>query len=123
LAIPDIEETVAGLRRWTARHDPHVRAAVELLINDGYWLGREDFREAATSTGPAETWIRWEEARRFRILGGSTASPTQKMMLDVAIALGNDEYRLSRANDEQALAILGAVAAALALKVEVISGG
>ena len=111
--MADFDKTVTALRRWTKDHDPHVRAAVELLIWDGYWLRRKDFRSAAIGTGTTERWVRWDEAARFRTGPGATASSSELAILDVAVAIGNDRFKLSRMNDEQAGAIVKAFAAAL----------
>ena len=63
---PDQAALIAGLRAWTRGHDPHVRAAVELLIEHNVWLRRADFTQGCIfrsgrrcmSTGwpPAPSW-------------------------------------------------------------------
>jgi hypothetical protein len=112
--MADFDETVTGLRRWTKDRDPHVRAAVELLIAQGsYWLRREDFRAAAIGTDAAEMWVRWHEATQFRIGPGASASSSERAILDIAVTIGSDRFRLSRMNDEQAGAIVKAFADAL----------
>ena len=51
---------IAGLRTWTREHDPHVRAAVELLIEHDSWLRRADFTPACVRSRsrrqPARRW-------------------------------------------------------------------
>lgn len=117
----DFERLVTSLRRWTKNHDPHVRAAAELLIWDRYWLERLDFRAAAMGQNEAgQAWIAWDDAARFRAGPGATASSSQLAILDIAVAIGGDAFRLSRMDDGQARAIVAAVAGALA--VEVIIG-
>jgi hypothetical protein len=111
--MADFGKTVTALRAWTKDHDPHVRAAVELLVTDEYWLRREDFRAAAIGAGTTEMWVRWNEAALFRIGPGASASRSQRAILDIAVAIGRDDYRLSRMNDEQAGAIAKAFADAL----------
>jgi hypothetical protein len=123
----DFEGLAAGLRAGTRGSDPHVRAAVELLIGQGeHWLNREDFRVAAIGGNGmlggelAEARVRWDEARQFLAGPGMTASTSQRAILDIAIAIGSNSYRLSRMDDEQARAIVKAFADAL--NVEVIIG-
>jgi hypothetical protein len=111
--MTDFDKTVIALRRWTKDHDPHVKAAVELLIRDAYWLRREDFRAAAVGADAREAWVRWDEAARFRTGLDAGASSSQLAILDIAVAIGSDAFRLSRMNDEQAGAIARAFAEAL----------
>jgi hypothetical protein len=116
-AVADSDETVAGLRRWTKDHDPHVRAAVELLIWHGYWLRREDFRAAVIGEGTTEMWVRWGETAGFRNGPGASASSSELAILYIAVTIGSDAFRLSRMNDEQAGAIVRAFATALGVEV------
>ena len=109
----DFDQTVAGLRAWTKDHDPHVRGAVELLIWHGYWLRRADFRKAAVGGSAVEAWIMWDRAAAFAATGASTASSSERAVLDLATAIGSDRYRLSRMGGAHAEAIVRAVAAAL----------
>ena len=44
--MSDFDALVVRLRRWTHNHDPHVRAAVELLIEHETWIRRGDFQRA-----------------------------------------------------------------------------
>jgi hypothetical protein len=86
--------TVAGLRAWTRHHDAHVRAAAELLIEHDFWLRRPDFVRACVHRGGREAWIDWTAAREF-ITAGAVASSSEMAILDLAIALGENRYRLS----------------------------
>jgi hypothetical protein len=109
----DLEPLVASLRRWTKGHDPHVRAAVELLIEDGRWLRRQDFTSACLVRDPAETWVNWRKAAEFTGSHRSSASMTEMAVLEVAVAIGSNRYKLSYMNDDQAAAIVKAFALAL----------
>jgi hypothetical protein len=92
---------VPGLRVWTRGHERHVWAAVELLIAHRVWLDRPDFRDrcirraASAEYGLDWWWIDWRAARtaldadRF-----APASVIELAVLDLAIALGADRYRL-----------------------------
>jgi len=111
--VADFDKTVTGLRRWTKDHDPHVRAAVELLIDLGPWLHRGSFLEACVRTDHGETWIDWGEAREYAARRGLPASTTEIGLLRLAVSLGSDEYRLSRMGDAHAQAIARAFADAL----------
>jgi hypothetical protein len=113
--MADYDEIVKGLRAWTRSHDPHVRAAVEYLIADGFWLGREDFVEAAVRRDGDKAWIDWDAARLppGESLG---ASSSQAATLRLAVAIGSDLYRLSRMDDRQAGLAVTALAAATGME-------
>jgi hypothetical protein len=102
------------LRRWTRDHDAHVRAAVELLIShgDAYWLGRPDFTRECISRGRGEAWIDWAKARAF-VDRGARASTSEMAVLDLAVALGENRYRLSIMGTANSRWIADAVAQAV----------
>lgn len=111
------ENLVAGLRAWTRDHDPHVRAAVELLIwhgDGGYWLRRADFTQACVRITGREAWIDWDAARKFTD-AGATASSGELAILDLAVALGENRYRLSIMGSAHSRAIAWAVTRAVGL--------
>jgi hypothetical protein len=116
--MPDnTEMLIAGLRRWTREHDAHVRAAVELLIwhgDGGFWLRRRDFTDAAVQRYPRDRMyvIDWTAARAF-VDRGATASTSEMAILDLAVALGENRYRLSIMGTAHSKAIADAVAAAV----------
>ena len=85
---------ITGLRAWTRDHDAHVRAAVELLIDHGGWLRRADFTRACVRKDSREAWIDWRAARAF-VDAGAVASTSEMAILDLAVALGENRYRLS----------------------------
>jgi hypothetical protein len=106
---------LAGLRAWTRTHDAHVRAAVELLIGHGTWLRRTEFRDGCVHMDSGgEVWLDWRAAREAFDAGGFTAaSSTERAVLDLAIALGTDRYRLGAMGPRNRDLIVTAVAAAL----------
>jgi hypothetical protein len=109
----DFDGTVKGLRAWTKDHDPHVRAAVELLCWHETWLRRRDFCKAVLDYGGhGSIRIGWAEAREF---AGTIAhaSTSEMAILDLAIAIGEDRYRLRIMGDAHAKAIVRAFASAL----------
>jgi hypothetical protein len=114
--VPDTTETlIKGLRAWTKDHDPHVRAAVELLIwhgGGGYWLRRADFTSAAVHRGRYESTIDWGAAREF-VDAGARASSSEMAILDLAVALGENRYRLSIMGHAHSRAIARAVVQAV----------
>ncbi len=110
--MTDIEPLVAGLRAWTAEHDPHVRAAVELLIEHEFWLRRPDFTRACVHGTRREAWIDWQAAREFTHRG-AVASTSQMALLDLAVALGENRYRLSIMGTAHSRWIADAVAQAV----------
>lgn len=91
-----LEALVAGLRAWTRDHDAHVRAAVELLIahSGSFWLRRPDFTRECVNRDRREAWIDWTAAREF-VDRGAVASTSEMAILDLAVALGENRYRLS----------------------------
>jgi hypothetical protein len=102
----------AALRAWTRHHDPHVRAAVELLIEHDFWLRRADFTRACVRRDHGEAWIDWRAARAFTD-AGAVASTSEMAVLDLAVALGENRYRLSIMGAANSRAIAAAVARAV----------
>ena len=74
--MPDFDALIRLLRGWTHNHDPHVREAVELLIEHETWIRRGDFRRACVKRNAREAWISWRKAREFAG-SGSTASTSE----------------------------------------------
>ena len=110
--MSDFDTTVRALRRWTYNHDPHVRAAVELLVEHETWIRRADFQRAAMERNTREAWINWRKAREF-VDAGSTASTSEMAVLDLAVALGENRYRLSIMGPANSRMMAAAVARAL----------
>lgn len=105
-ATIETADLVTRLRAWTATH-PHVAAAVELLIQHDYWLDSGHFRRHAVGIPDPDAdpdanpdldsiaVIRWSDARKAFDAGEFNASSTtQRSILDLAIALGEDRYKL-----------------------------
>ena len=112
--MADTEALITGLRRWTKDHDAHVRAAVELLTWHEFWLRRQDFIRAAVKRGHGDVWIDWDAARKF-VDAGTKASTSEHAILDLAVALGENRYRLSMMGSAHSQAIADAVRAAVGL--------
>ncbi len=100
------------LRAWTRGHDDHVRAAVELLIDHDCWLRRADFTRACVHHDGRQAWIDWTQARRF-VEAGAVASSSERAVLDLAVALGENRYRLSIMGAANSRRIATAVARAV----------
>lgn len=109
------EQLIKHLRAWTREHDPHVRAAVELIIWHEMWLRRADFRTAAVHRGKYESTIDWDAAREF-VDAGARASTSEMAILDLAVALGENRYRLSIMGSAHSRAIADAVRQAVGLQ-------
>lgn len=105
------DDLTVGLRKWTDHHDPHVKAAVELLLWHDFWLRRQDFRKAAVEAGRHDVTIDWYAAREF-CDSYPGASTSELAILDLAIALGENRYKLSIMGSAHSRAIADAVAAA-----------
>jgi hypothetical protein len=113
--MPDFDTTVAALRYWTATRDLHVRAAVELLIWHEHWIRRQSFQQACIHDDSAidgSMWINWRQAREF-FDSGPRGSSSELAILDLAVALGENRYRLSIMGDAHSRTIVQAVACAL----------
>lgn len=109
--IDATDDLIIKLRRWTCHHDLHVRAAVELLIEHGLWLRRQDFVRAAVRKN-GDTWIDWQEAREF-VDAGARASTSEMAILDLAVALGEDRFRFNIMGPNHSRMIARAVADAV----------
>ena len=92
--MSDFDTLVRLLRRWTHNQDPHVREAVELLIEHETWIRRADFQRACIEKDAREAWINWRKAREF-VDAGSTASTSEMAVLDLAVAIGENRYKFS----------------------------
>jgi hypothetical protein len=114
--MPETTDTlVTGLRAWTNGHDPHVRAAVELLIWHRGWLGRSDFRKCLKEhSAEGMVTVNWRKARCL-VDSGPQASTTELAVLDLAVALGENRYRLSSMGTAHREAIADAVRQAVGL--------
>jgi hypothetical protein len=105
------EALVVELRAWAATSDAHVAAAVGLLIDHDSWLRRPRFLATAVVSGKWNSHIRWSAARAAFDAGHYLpASSTELAVLDLAIDLGLDRFRMGHAH--RAL-LLRAVATAL----------
>lgn len=99
------EDLAAGLRGWARGGTAHEQAAVELLIWHETWLRRPDFKGACIiQRAPGlVAIINWEEAREFIDRGyfprrgerPVPASSSQRRVLDLAVALGENMFGLS----------------------------
>lgn len=108
----NFDTLVARLRRWTHSHDPHVRAAVGLLIEHETWIRRADFQRGCVERGGSEAWINWRKAREF-VDSGSVASTSEMAVLDLAVAIGENRYKFSIMGPANSRMITQAVARAL----------
>ena len=107
----------AGLRLWAEGHDAHVQAAVELLIRHGAWLRRMDLHAAALHRDPDGTyWIDWMTLRREFDAGRYDHTPQrERAVIDLALAVAVDRYRLSQMGTGNARLIADAITTALGL--------
>ncbi len=118
--MADPDALAAALRRWTAGQDGHVRAAVELLAGHGRWLDRDDFTTAAVSWygagGRTFACIDWGKAARVAEGSGMSASGGELSVLRFAIAIGSNQFGLSRLDDRSAELLMAALATALGME-------
>jgi hypothetical protein len=92
--VTNLQTLTTRLRAWIRGHDDHVRAAVELLIDHDCSLRRADFTRACIRHDARQAWIDWAAARRFAD-AGAVASSSEMAVLDLAVALEENRYRLS----------------------------
>jgi len=112
----ETDDLIAGLREWIKDHDPHVRAAVELLIWHDFWLRRRDFIDACIRPAiDVPAWIDWDAAREFSD-SRPGASSSQVAILDLAVALGENRYRLSIMGSAHSQAVAEAVSRAVGIE-------
>ncbi len=120
------EDLAAGLRGYYRGGAAHQQAAVELLIWHETWLRRPDFKGACITQRAAGLVPRidWEEAREFIERGYMQrgrgrpvpASTSERAVLDLAVALGEDQYRLANMGTAHRRAIVQAVARAVGVE-------
>lgn len=106
---------VAGLHAWIAGHDPHVQAAVWLLLAHEMWPRRAEFVTACVNhSSDGGWWIDFRAARAAFERGEfDKSSSTERAVLDLAIALGTDRYRFASMGPGNARAIATAIAHAV----------
>jgi hypothetical protein len=114
MALTELDRLTEGLRKWVANHDDHIRAAVNLLIEHDNWLRKGHFTRAAvvqTEDGP---YIMWSKAREAYDAGTfDRSSTTELAVLDLAIALGENRYKLTSMGSHNRMIIASAVATAV----------
>lgn len=105
----------AGLHRWIDGHDPHVQAAVWLLLAHEVWPQRGEFLRACVNRdADGMWWIDFTAARTASEAGAfDAASSTELAVLDLAIAMGTDRFRFRAMGPGNARTIATAVAHAV----------
>jgi hypothetical protein len=113
--MPDVpyETLVASLGILSHRETDHVAAAIGLVIKEG-WPRRRDFVDAAVRWDDDQAWIRWDLARQF-LDSSPTGSTTELTILDLAITLAEDRFRLASKGLTHRRWIADAVAEAVGL--------
>ncbi len=116
-SMADFDTITAGLRAWAAGSCNN-EAAVELLIWHASWLRRTDFITACVLKGPdGVMWIDW---RRVRVFADApqVGSSSQKTVLNVAVALGEDTFKLSSLGHVHRYKVAEAFATALGQRLD-----
>src|SRR5699024_4590665 len=86
----------AELLDWASEQQPHRRAAVGLLVEHEHWLHRRDFIDSdAIYRYPDGAYVNFTRARELFDGGAFPASSSERAVLDLAIALGEDRYRIA----------------------------
>ena len=105
-------QAVTGLTNTALDLAPCAAAAVRLLLWHDSWLRREDFRRACLSAGPP-VLLHWRAAAKFLAATPRGASPTQVVVLEMAIELAEDELHLTGLGLAHRRAVAEAFVAAL----------
>ena len=98
--MTDFNDLVSGLRAWAVNGTAAERAAVEFLAWHGGWLRRDDFLRECVDYPEDVARINWRAARDFadRVTAGGLTAPrassSEAAVLDLAVALGQDRFRL-----------------------------
>lgn len=117
----NLDALTADLRQWIANHDPHVQAAVNLLIEHDYWLRTGRFVKAAVVKASDGHYIAWSKAREAYDAGEFDRSSTSELaVLDLAIALGENRFKLTSMGRVNGRSMAQAFASALGLNVEAV---
>lgn len=116
--LPDSENhdrLIKGLNATAETSDCHVAAAVRLLIGHDRWARDETVVSFfMTFESDDRVTVNWAALRQQFDAGEfAYASTTEKAVLDFAIALAEDRYRLSIMGDKNCALIREAVAQAL----------
>jgi hypothetical protein len=108
----DFGGLAAGLRAWAANGTAGTKAGVELLIWHEGWLRRGSFVSECIDYPENVARIRWERARKFsdRVTAGGLdaprASTSEAAILDLAVALGEDRFRLASLGRAHRVAVI-----------------
>lgn len=115
--MTSLNELVHKLRAWTGGHNPHVQAAVDLLIEHGRWIGDRGFRDTCVHLEDRVAWIDWDAARAAYENGRfNAASGSELAVLDFAICLGEDRFQFDRLDARNTRLVFTAAAQALGIR-------
>jgi hypothetical protein len=107
--MPDEAEILAAdLRSWTVNHDAYVRAAVDLLIEQGHWLWDKGFTDACVRTSGDTTYISWHDADAY-LQSGPPCSGGEAAILRIAIDLASDRWEITRLDSRNRGRVIEAV--------------
>lgn len=115
MAKVSFDDLVKGLRAW-AHGNEAATASVELLAWHGFWLRRADFLGACVSSRQGMSLITWRAAREF-VDAGPRGSTSEVAILDLAVAIGENRYRLAGFGHAHRRAVVEAVASAVGIDI------
>ncbi|MEC3977873.1 hypothetical protein [Amycolatopsis sp. H20-H5] len=103
-----------ALTEWAASLDDGNRAAVRLLIEHDFWLHRKDFLEPCVHVDRhGMAWVSWPTAGELLERAEFDVPDSALALLDFAICLAEDAFRLSRLEPANRALVVGAVIVAV----------
>lgn len=111
--MSDYTELIESLRKWIAKQDAPVRAAVQLLIDQGHWFHDHEFVRECVGTDDWQYYVMWWRVRELLDEGRFTASGGEMAVLRAAVALACDTLGLSSLDRINRQAVVDAFATAL----------
>ncbi|MFI7467513.1 hypothetical protein [Nonomuraea sp. NPDC049646] len=104
-----------GLAAWLHRHDAHVQAAVQLLVDHGHWLNDPTFVAVAIqhSTTGLLSYIDWDRVQQAIDDRAFPATTSELAILRLAVMLGRDDLNLCTLDQRHREQVLQAMTYAL----------
>lgn len=111
-------EDIAEIRKWAAaKAGPGGCAAIQLLIEDGFWLQHEEFVKRCVHRDGDAIYISFSDIQKLS-QEGTYGSPGQLAMLLVIADIGSERWKLPTMDAQAIRRVIGAVALSAGLAWE-----